>query len=218
MDVEELAQQIEEDIVFGVYPPGSRLIENVMIKRFGVSRHVLRAVFAILGQQGLVRHIPNKGVEAIEPTPDEIDDLYEIREILESNAAGQTPLPTPETLTRTLDEIQEQHERAIEAGDFRAVFALNVRFHQVQFSACPNRKLIDAIEQFARKVHVIRAVKYGDDVHMRTVARQHRDIIAALRGSDSAAYMACVAIHLPASSHAYRRAYVMKHGVGSDTG
>lgn len=218
MHIEELARKIEQDIVFGVYQPGSRLIEEPMTKRFAVSRHALRAAFLHLGHQGLVRHIPNRGVEVIEPTPDEIDDLYEVRQILETSAAGITPLPVASAISRALDDIQDRHEHAIATADFRAVFALNMQFHQLQFSTCPNQKLVAAIEEFARKVHVIRAVKYGDTPYMQTVTRQHRDIIAALRGTDNDAYVARVISHLPASSKAYRIAYNIKHGEASPEG
>lgn len=213
MDIEELVHRIEEDIVLGVYAPGSRLIEDRMAKRFDVTRHALRSVFVRLGNRGFVEHTHNRGVEVVEPTPDEIDDLYQVREILETSAARMTPLPAPEGSTAALDDVQHAHDGAIAAGDYRAVFNLNIEFHRVQFSTCPNPKLSAAIEEFARKVHIVRAVKYDDAAHMASIASQHRGIVAALRGSDADVYVARVAAHLPASSVAYRRAYEIRHGI-----
>jgi len=212
MTVEDLVQRIEEDIVFGVHPPGSRLIENRMAERFQVTRHVLRAAFERLAHQGLVEHTHNRGVEVVEPTPGRIEDLYQVREILETSAARMTPLPAPRAVTAEIDGIRVRHEDAVTAKDFRAVFHLNIAFHRAQFSSCPNASLTQAVEAFARKVHIVRAVRYDDAAHMQDVVAQHRGIVDALRGSDAEVYARRVAAHLPASSTAYRRAYEIRHG------
>lgn len=212
MDAETLASALEEDIVFGVYAPGSRVVEDRILERFAVSRYVVRGAFAELEARGLVRNVPNRGAQVVELTPDDVDELYAIREILETSAARTTPLPAPSEVLDRLDAVRQRHEAAMEHSDFRAVFRLNIEFHAIQYSTCPNRRLREAITDYARRVHVIRAVKYGDRAHMDEVRRQHRDIVEALRGGDTDAYVRCVRAHLPASSAAYRAAYAIKHG------
>ncbi len=213
MDAEALASTLEEDIVFGVYAPGSRLVEDRILERFSTSRYIVRSAFAELEARGLVLHVPNRGAQVVELTPDDVEELYAIREVLETSAARMTPLPAPaETLAR-LDAVRERHEAAMKQGDFRSVFRLNIEFHAIQYSTCPNRRLQEAIADYARKVHVIRAVKYGDSAHMAVVQKQHGDIVDALRGHDGDAYARCVRAHLPASSEAYRAAYAIKYGL-----
>jgi len=209
---DSIIRQIEEDIVFGVYPPGTKLVEDRLSERFELSRYNLRQMLAALQETGLVRKVLNRGVHVVEPTPDEIDELYEIRTVLESHAAMRTPLPAAPAILDELELAFEAHRAATERGDLRAVFHRNLAFHSIQFSACPNEKLREAIEHFARKVHIVRAVKYLDSGHLEQVVAQHRAILAALRGSDCACYERAVREHLPASSQAYRIAYEMKYG------
>lgn len=208
----EIVTQIEEGIVFGVYPPGSRLVEDRLRQRFGATRYGLRQALSQLQEMGLVEFIPNRGPQVVEPTPDEIDELYEIRALLESEAAARTVLPVHPDIIEKMTEIHRQHAEAAEGKRLRDVFRLNLEFHSVQYSACPNGKLREAIDSYARKVHIVRAVKYSDPEHMREVVSQHARIIEAMKGRDTWSYVNAVREHLPASSEAYRASYELKHG------
>ncbi len=207
-----VTEQIEEDIVFGIYAPGTHLVEEPLQKRFGLSRYTLRAVMTELEQSGLVKKIPNRGVQVVEPCPDEIDELYAVRELLEVRAAELTPLPAEPWLLEELEALGNAHAAANKAGDMRAAFRLNVEFHRVQFQACPNCKLREAIKEYERKVHLVRAAAYGNPGHLDRVVAQHREIVAALASDDTARYAEAVRSHLPASTEAYRRAWMVKHG------
>ncbi len=213
----EVIDQIEEDIVFGLYPPGSRVIEDTLQQRFGLSRYLLRSILGELENRGLVTRVPNRGAFVVEPTPDEIDDLYELREILELRAAERTPLPVePERLTR-LEELVETHAEAAAARDLRRVFRLNVALHREQYRFCPNLMLQRVIEEYSRRVHSIRAIKYNEPGYLDLVVAQHREILAAMQQSDHARYVEAVRVHLPDSSIAYRRAWELKHGTFAAT-
>ncbi len=209
---EDLAERIEEDIVFGVLATGSRLVEERLVKRYATSRHVLRASFAVLEKRGIIQRFPNRGVEVSEPTPDMIDELYEVRRILETSAARMTSLPVSPAVLAELRSVQDEHETAVRREDFRAVFHANIRFHAVQYATCPNAMLTAAIADYARRVHIIRAIKYDDPAHMATVIAQHHAIITAMAGDSTRDYEAGIVAHLPASSAAYRRAYELRHG------
>ncbi|WP_417607551.1 GntR family transcriptional regulator [Primorskyibacter flagellatus] len=214
----EVIDQIEEDIVFGLYPPGSRIVEDALQKRFGLSRYLLRSILGELENRGLVTRVPNRGALVVEPTPDEIDDLYEVREILELRAAERTPFPIPPAGLGQMEELVETHAEAAAARDLRRVFRLNVELHRHQYSFCPNEMLQRVIEEYSRRVHSIRAVKYNDPGHLDVVVAQHREIVEAMRQCDTARYVEAVRVHLPDSSIAYRRAWELKHGRSEQVG
>lgn len=209
---ENLAEELENDIIFGVYSPGSRITEERVTKRYGATRHAIRSAFAALEARGLIVHRPNKGVEVVEFTPDEVDALYELRLILEEAAALRTPLPSPNETTCKMEEIARQHEKAVQEKDFRAVYRLNQQFHELQYSACGNPRLADLIGYNARAAQPIRVVKYDDSEHMKTIVSQHFDIIKAMRGTSTQNLVAAVRAHLPASAEAYRILYERRYG------
>ena len=212
MAVSTLDEKIEQDIVFGVFAPGTRLIEDRLVRRYGTTRHNLRLAFNALENRHLVAREPNRGVEVVEMSPDLVDELYAVRAILESSAAAMTPLPVPDAALVRLATLRDAHASAYRAGDFRAVFRRNLEFHSYQFSLCGNGTLAQTIEDFARRVQSIRAIKYDDSEHMERVLVEHREIVAAMEKSDRDRYVAAVKAHLPASAEAYRKIYTLRHG------
>ena len=214
---DRMTTELENDVIFGVYAPGSRIIEDRVMERYGVKRHAVRNAFAELEARGLLVRRPNRGVEVVDFTPDEVDALYDLRIILETAAAERTDLPCDPKIVAKLDEIAQQHARAVKDKDFRAVFWLNQEFHEVQYSCCGNPKLAELIGKHARAAQPIRVVKYDDAQHMDQVVSQHLDIIAALRGSSHEALVAAVRGHLPASAEAYRTLYNRRFGARART-
>lgn len=215
MTFEELAGAVEVDIVFGIYPGNSRLTEESLTSRFGVKRHLVREVFSHLEKTGFVKRFPNRGVVVIELNPRQVEEIYGVRVILETGAARLTPLPAPAKLIAEMVRIQDQHEAAVRESNFRRVFFLNIDFHRLQYSICPNTRLIGAIEDFSRQAHMIRAIKYSDPEHMKSIVAQHRAIIVAMQGSSTDAYVKAVEVHFPASPQEYRKHFEQKYGSDS---
>lgn len=207
-----LETDLENDIIFGVYPAGTRITEDSVMEHYGVKRHAVRSAFAHLESLGLLVHRPNRGVEVVDFTPDEVDALYDVRIVLETAAAARTPLPVAQDIAAELAGIADRHADAVTRKAFREVFWLNQAFHELQFSCCDNPRLASLIAMHARMAQPIRVVKYDDDAHMANVIAQHRTIIATMRGTDQNAYVAATREHLPASAEAYRTLHARRFG------
>lgn len=205
-----LETDLENDIIFGTYAPGTRITEDSVMEYYSVKRHAVRSAFAHLEALGLLVHRPNRGVEVVEFTPDEVDSLYDVRIVLETAAAARTCLPVPPETTRRLEDIANRHAEAVEREDFRSVYWLNQEFHELQFSCCDNPRLASLIGMHARMAQPIRVVKYDDQAHMENVIAQHRAIITAMQGTSQAAYVDATREHLPASADAYRLLYARR--------
>ena len=205
---------LEEDIVLGVFHPKERLTEEGLMARFGLKRHVVREALSELDSIGLVVRVPNRGAYVRELTPEEVIEIYEVREILEVAAAMRTPLPTPKEVVEVMKKIQDQHSEAIERHELRRVFRLNIQFHREQFLACENHKLVKSIIEYAQQAHLIRAIKYSEAGHLQKMERDHRQIIKAMQGKNRDSLVEIVRNHLPESRDAYIRAYTLRHGSG----
>ncbi|UWQ19124.1 GntR family transcriptional regulator [Jannaschia sp. M317] len=212
-----LTTDLQDDIIFGVYAPGNRIIEDSVMERYNAKRHAVRNAFSELESQGLLIRRPNRGVEVVDFTPEEVDALYDVRIILETAAAKRTILPCDPAIVARLDDIARRHSEAVHDQNFRAVYWLNQEFHEVQFATCGNPRLAELIGTHARTAQSIRVVKYQDAEHMRTVISQHFDIVAALAGDSQDALVAAVQAHLPASAEAYRKLYERRFGSRSAT-
>src|SRR6184192_3866571 len=64
--VELVVTRLREDILAGGLVPGERLVEEQLTRRFQISRAPLREALRLLGEQGLVEHLPRRGVRVAE--------------------------------------------------------------------------------------------------------------------------------------------------------
>ncbi|SFJ82953.1 GntR family transcriptional regulator [Jannaschia pohangensis] len=209
---DSLAADLENDIIFGRYPPGTRIVEDRVMERYDAKRHAVRNAFAVLEKRGLLVHRPNRGVEVVDFTPEQVDSLYDVRILLETAAAERTALPCPSDIAARLLDVAHRHKAAVANKDFREVFRLNQEFHDIQFSCCENDILAELVRAHARTAQPIRVVKYEDDAHMARVVEQHFEIIKAMQGTSTEALVRAVRAHLPASANAYRVLFERKFG------
>lgn len=193
--VSRVVKVIYEDIVLGVHPLGTRLVEEPLVKRYDVKRHVLREAFAQLEEMMFVERVPNRGVMVHEPSPREFRELYDLRVLLESHAAASIPLPAPKGVTQAMRAVQADYSKALAAKDFRSVLHLNNAFHRMLYSACENETLTSAIEHYAMRTHLIAAMKYFDAEIMAKTEAQHYELIEAMEGRDRDRLIALVVGH-----------------------
>lgn len=203
----QVVEQLEEDIVFGRLRPRERLVEEELVERFGVKRHIIRQGLLELERVGVVVRLRGKGARVCEFTPEEVGQLYAVRELLEERAANQIPLPADKDLIKDLMAIHRAYGKAVDQGDLKTIYRANIRFHQVLFAACGNPYLSEAINLFAMKANVIRFY-VGRDPKMFSGSRdQHEQMIEALKNGDREKLLDLCIRHLQPSPRAYIEAY-----------
>jgi DNA-binding GntR family transcriptional regulator len=86
---DEIVAILRESIVSGQLAPGTQLREVALADELGVSRPTLREALRSLQLQGdgLVRHRTNRGVFVSDVSAADVDDIYRVRAVLESNGA-----------------------------------------------------------------------------------------------------------------------------------
>jgi len=86
---EALARELRRQILSGAVGPGTRLREVEIADAFGVSRQSLRAALAELVHEGLLRRAPHRGVWVPALTAADLRDVYDLRGVLEAEAASR---------------------------------------------------------------------------------------------------------------------------------
>jgi len=94
---ERVLEAIGQSILVGELLPGARLTEVDLAQRFGVSRAPLREALLRLEERQLIERVPFSGMRVAPLLPQTIDELYEIREVLEGLACRRAAaIITPE--------------------------------------------------------------------------------------------------------------------------
>jgi DNA-binding GntR family transcriptional regulator len=199
----DLVAALQEDIVLGRLTPGARLVEEELAERFDTKRHVVREAFGELERAGLIERKRNRGASVRQLTPDDVNQIYAVREILERGAAAQIALPLGRALLAPIEAAQTRHDRAVAAGDAKAVFRANFEFHDALFAACGNPYLARAIDDFRKKTHVVWSYAIVKPEYFRNAQREHRAMIKALKDGDRKRLVELCAAHLNISRAAY---------------
>lgn len=201
--VSRVVETLEEEIVLGVLHPRERLVEDELLGRFQLKRHVVRQVLAELERMGLVERKRNIGALVKAYSAQEVKHLYAVRELLETQGARMIRFPLPPARLDALVAIQVQHDAAVAAGDMRQIFRLNVAFHREFFSLSNNPVLVAAIQDHAQRAHSIRASTMALPQRVEQARKEHWLFIDALRAGDTQRLADLCSIHLSPSRDAY---------------
>jgi DNA-binding GntR family transcriptional regulator len=209
-----IARTLEEDIVLGRRHPRERLVEQDLCVHFDTHRGDVRLALFELEKKGIVQRIPNRGAIVRDLTPQEVRDIYDVREELEMMAVRIMPFPARDEDIARLEALQREHSHAVDSGDLLAVFYSNVHFHRVLLGLCGNACLIETIEGLAQKVSGIRSYAHANVQSLHDARRDHIEMIAALRESRREDLVTLTRHHLKAAPQAYIRAYRQRFGDG----
>src|SRR5579864_2110677 len=207
-----IATSLEEDIVLGRRHPRERLVEQDLCDRFNTHRGDVRLALFELEKKGIVQRIPNRGAMVRDLTPQEVTEIYAVREELEVMAARILPFPVTKADLAKLDDIQKSHSAAIDSDDMLTVFYANLNFHQTLFGLCGNACLIETIKQLEQKVYGIRFYANAFPDALDRARRDHLAMIEALRASRRDDLIELTRRHLRPSPQAYIRAYERRFG------
>ncbi|MBZ9681899.1 GntR family transcriptional regulator [Mesorhizobium sp. B2-7-3] len=213
----DIVHALEEDIIFGRLAPGTRLVEDVLLARFPVSRHTIRQALYQLERLGVATRERNKGATVRRLAPEEVRQIYEVREMLQRQAALMIRLPASEALIAELIEIHRVYSTHVDAGYLRGIHEANDRFHLTMFSACGNAYLVSSIEHYMRLSLPVRANSLADRDKLEISRQHHLMMIEALKRSDNWVLAQLCVDHLQPSKAFYLREVEMGPG-GRDAG
>jgi DNA-binding GntR family transcriptional regulator len=175
-------RRLEEDIIFGRFAPGARLVEDTLMARYHASRHFVRQALFQLERQGIVLREKNIGATVRFYSADEVCQIYEVREMLTRQAALMIALPAPQALIEKLTVLQRQYAQA---HQMRGIHEANDAFHVALFSACGNPYLVRSLQDYMNLTLPMRAKNLADHEGLALSRRQHDIMIELLQGRDN---------------------------------
>ncbi|MBV8915198.1 MAG: GntR family transcriptional regulator [Acetobacteraceae bacterium] len=197
-----IARALEAEIVLGRMRPGQRLGEEELSERFSATRHHVRAALTALERTGIVRKERNKGYSVRSFSVAEVEEIYELREILQRQAALRIALPVPPEKLEALTDLELEYERAVEAGDLRRIHAANDLFHAAMFALCNNARLAELVGQYMDLSYLIRGNAFEHE-HCLVAIREHRLMLSLLASRDSWSLAQACVDHMQYSKNQY---------------
>ena len=208
---EQIAHELEEDIAIGLLHPRERLVEDSLMDRFDVKRHVVRSALATLETRGAVERRANVGALVRSFTAQDVRDLYDVRELLEAACARAIVEPVSAADLQPVEDALHAHEDAVERRDRRAALRANLAFHDALYDLSPNRILVEAVRRHARMASPIRSITVVNDHLLLRARDEHRAMVQALEDGNTEELVKVCAQHLQPSRDAYLNLLGVQH-------
>lgn len=145
---------------------------------FGVSTMPVREALRRLEAEGAVAFTPNKQVVILDPSEEEIAEIFDIRARLEPFAAERA------VIRLSWGEIEALEKLVLEMddlSDFRRWKQCNGEFHRRINTASGAKRLLTMIENLWLAVEPYRVLYESDLDFLHQAQAQHQQILAALK-------------------------------------
>ncbi|MEV8552901.1 GntR family transcriptional regulator [Streptomyces glaucescens] len=200
---------IRDDIVAGVHERGSRLTEELLARRYGVSRVPVREALRTLEAEGFVVTRRHAGACVAEPTEQEASDLLEMRLLLEPLGASRAAQRRTEAhlkVLRGLVRLGQERARRGHSDDLRS---LDGWFHETLAQACGSPALTSTLTRLRHMIAWMYVVEAPAGVESWA---EHGAIVDAVARGDSERARAITAVHTERATAAHR----LRSGPGAE--
>ena len=201
--VDNAYRAIRDGIISGTYPQGSHLTAQQLAEANGLSRTPVREAMRRLDAEGLISLIPNRGAFVSRWTRTEIEQIYELRVLLEAFAAKVAAERATDDQVASLRVLAEQMTIATRDGeiDHGAIADVNGDFHRAVLDACGNTRLRELLGSLTEMPLVLSTFRNYTRAELQRSAAQHRELVDAIAARDSAWAESVMTAHIRSARH-----------------
>lgn len=181
----EIAQRLEAEIILLRREPGSRIGEEEVSERYGVSRSPVREALRALEADCLVERSLRRGVIVVPMSIENLDAICACRVPLESLAAAGVATKAD---ARVIASLREAIGRMEVAGDAEAAFWANAALTDILHAECGNpvlRRLLDSVNKQALRYRYYTYRESAESVAMSVGENRH--LLGAIERRDASA-------------------------------
>jgi DNA-binding GntR family transcriptional regulator len=184
---ERICDELRRRMMSGSLPPGTRIPEARLASELNVSRGTMREALRQLRRERLITWEPRRSPHVRRMTTSEIEDIYEVRELLEGGAARTLAALRPRDRARAVAALRAAYEdlRAAHAESVAARIDAELRFHQTICALCGNELLLQ-LWQDLRPVIQLMLHCLPESVLADLSVEDHLELIDAIEEGDPA--------------------------------
>ena len=168
------------------FSAGVRLVETKLARDLGISRTPIREALNRLVQDGLIDLVPRKGAQVIQLKAKDVEEIYELRKVLEGFATEKATLLIKE---KDLHQIKELMEKGESSSEKKLEYYLNsdLKLHNLIINHCGNSRLIKILRNLQNFIHSFRILDAQYGQRIKQAHEDHKAILKALSKKDARA-------------------------------
>lgn len=193
---ERVYAYVKAAILDRVYPGGELLTEGELATAVGVSRTPVREALLRLEESGLVKLYPKKGALVLPVLAQEVNDVLEARELIETHAAAKV-WPRRKQLAATLEPLVQEMRKHCRSGDAKSFLEADRAFHEAIVGAAGNEILAKLYNSLRDRQ--VRMGVPGIEVQPARMERSigsHQEMIDTLGGNSAKRFRDLVIDHI----------------------
>lgn len=176
---------LKAEIIKGSLKPGTKLLEGKIADQMGVSRTPVREALRELAAEGFVKMSPNQGMIVSNASVEDIQDVLQIRGVLEGLAARLAAKVFNGEEIKELEKYIKQMEHYTNKDDFLAFSEIDAEFHELILNVCGNKRLIQLRRNLSDQAHRYRIRSLSIPGRLRYSLKEHKEIAEAIKKKDS---------------------------------
>lgn len=189
---------IKNAIADGRYLPGEKIGISQIARELSTSDIPVREAMQRLEAEGLLEYTPHVGFRVTRPDFGHYVQMFEVRQLLESEAAKRAATRISASALAELKRLHSEMAVAMQEGAMQAFSQLNRQFHAVLFEASDNPVLVREIEHVGSIYPRTHAIFVMFPQRTQSAMREHAVIIRCLERRDAAAAKRAYLAHMAA--------------------
>ena len=198
---------IRQLIIDGELQPGAKVVVRPLCEQLGLSPTPIKAALAGLERDGFLLAIPHRGYHVPMVTPEDMQEIYELREVLDGIAARRAAsLPDARRFVEaTLRPIHERQSAVAATADLIGYSDLDREFHRAISHVSANSRLVHVTDNLDGQLRFGSGSSSRLPGRVRTAMREHAAIMQAVAAGDSERAERAARDHVRRSAAAFRR-------------
>jgi DNA-binding GntR family transcriptional regulator len=202
---EQVYEIIKEAILNLRLEPGERLIESKLAKELGTSTTPVRAALARLKHDNLIDIIPYRGAYVSKINRKDIDDIFQIRTVLETAAIRKYASNMSQKDLEQGEALIEAMRQAYEDRDMQGYIQPSRDFHFLFIKKYGNQRMIDILRKFEQNLERMRVIAVKDWGNVNALIGDYENMLDALRARDADKAAKALKFHLERTRDIFRK-------------
>lgn len=167
---------LRDEILNCVLAPGTRVVEGEIAERLNMSKTPVKKALGMLAHEGFVEVRPRHGYRVTEITLADVQEVYQLRQILEPAAAELAATNANPEQLQGLRALVEDHAD----GTYEERAAKLLRFHEILAEASGNRRLAATMASLLDEMQRLLSIGLDVEDSVNLHAGEHRELLDAL--------------------------------------
>jgi len=183
---EHIEGLVRNAILDGSFGAGERLVESAIAEQLDVSRAPVREALAVLEREGVVVHVPRRGYSVVEFTDKDVEEIYSLRLLLETEALRRAMGRAMEQdLAKMQRIVNELGQAALEQREPDRIVELDLSFHESLCRVADHSRLYAAWRRTSAQVRVLIGLTSRTHYHHPEQPKElHQRILEAILEED----------------------------------